>query len=42
MRKVRTLLENDAEFFLVNGDTIQFPPYDALRARGANATRWPR
>jgi NDP-sugar pyrophosphorylase family protein len=32
VRKVRTLLENDSEFFLVNGDTIQFPPYDALRA----------
>jgi NDP-sugar pyrophosphorylase family protein len=35
VRKVRPLLENDPEFFLVNGDTIQFPPYDALRdARG--------
>jgi len=32
VRKVRTLLESDPEFFLVNGDTIQFPPYDALRA----------
>ncbi|HEV7488680.1 MAG TPA: NDP-sugar synthase [Thermoanaerobaculia bacterium] len=32
VRKVRPLLENDSEFFLVNGDTIQFPPYDALRA----------
>ncbi len=32
VRKVRSLLERDAEFFLVNGDTIQFPPYDALRA----------
>src|SRR5947209_1298210 len=31
VRKVRTLLENDSEFFLVNGDTVQFPPYDALR-----------
>jgi NDP-sugar pyrophosphorylase family protein len=31
VRKVRTLLESDPEFFLVNGDTIQFPPYDALR-----------
>ncbi len=31
VRKVRPLLENDPEFFLVNGDTIQFPPYDALR-----------
>jgi mannose-1-phosphate guanylyltransferase len=34
VRKVRPLLENDSEFFLVNGDTIQFPPYDALRASG--------
>ena len=32
VRKVRALLENDPEFFLVNGDTIQFPPYEALRA----------
>ncbi|MBV9187354.1 MAG: NDP-sugar synthase [Acidobacteria bacterium] len=32
VRKVRALLENDSEFFLVNGDTVQFPPYDALRA----------
>src|SRR6476620_6078913 len=32
VRKVRPLLENDPEFFLVNGDTVQFPPYDALRA----------
>jgi NDP-sugar pyrophosphorylase family protein len=32
LRKVRALLENDPEFFLVNGDTIQFPPYHALRA----------
>jgi len=32
VRKVGPLLENDAEFFLVNGDTVQFPPYDALRA----------
>ncbi|HEV7427580.1 MAG TPA: NDP-sugar synthase [Thermoanaerobaculia bacterium] len=31
VRKVRPLLENDSEFFLVNGDTVQFPPYDALR-----------
>jgi NDP-sugar pyrophosphorylase family protein len=36
VRKVRTLLENDSEFFLVNGDTVQFPPYDALRATRAN------
>ncbi|HEY3056097.1 MAG TPA: sugar phosphate nucleotidyltransferase [Thermoanaerobaculia bacterium] len=30
IRKVRPLLENEDEFFLVNGDTIQFPPYDRL------------
>jgi NDP-sugar pyrophosphorylase family protein len=32
VRKVRTLLESGPEFFLVNGDTVQFPPYDALRS----------
>ena len=32
VRKVRRLLEKDPEFFLVNGDTVQFPPYDDLRA----------
>ncbi|MEA2339682.1 MAG: mannose-phosphate guanylyltransferase [Thermoanaerobaculia bacterium] len=32
VRKVRSLLESDSEFFLVNGDTVQFPPYEALRA----------
>lgn len=32
VRKVRALLVGDPEFFLVNGDTVQFPPYDALRA----------
>jgi NDP-sugar pyrophosphorylase family protein len=32
VRKVRPLLERDAEFFLVNGDTIQFPSYDTLHA----------
>ena len=39
VRKVRALLQSDPEFFLVNGDTIQFPPYDALRAarNGRNA-----
>lgn len=31
VRRVRPLLENDEDFFLVNGDTIQFPPWDALR-----------
>jgi mannose-1-phosphate guanylyltransferase len=37
VRKVRTLLENDSEFFLVNGDTVQFPPFDALRATRRDA-----
>jgi NDP-sugar pyrophosphorylase family protein len=32
VRRVRPLLEDDDEFFLLNGDTIQFPPYDALLA----------
>ncbi|HUP47592.1 MAG TPA: sugar phosphate nucleotidyltransferase [Thermoanaerobaculia bacterium] len=32
LRKVRPLLEKEEEFYLVNGDTIQFPPYDQLRA----------
>ena len=32
VRKVRSLLDADGEFFLLNGDTIQFPPYDALRS----------
>lgn len=31
VRKVRTLLENEKEFYLVNGDTIQFPPFEALQ-----------
>jgi mannose-1-phosphate guanylyltransferase len=30
IRKVRPILETDDEFFLVNGDTIQFPPYERL------------
>lgn len=30
VRKVRSLLENEPEFFLVNGDTIQTPPYAQL------------
>lgn len=34
VRKVRALLENDDDFFLANGDTIQTPPLEALtRAR---------
>jgi len=32
VRRVQQWLEADDEFFLVNGDTIQFPPYDALRS----------
>lgn len=32
VRKVRALLESEEEFFLVNGDTIQTVPFDALRA----------
>lgn len=31
VRRVRRLLENEEDFFLVNGDTIQFPPWDELR-----------
>ncbi len=31
IRKVRPLLDSEEEFFLVNGDTIQFPPYQKLR-----------
>lgn len=31
IRRVRPQLENEDEFFLVNGDTIQFPPWGALR-----------
>ncbi|HEX9163920.1 MAG TPA: nucleotidyltransferase family protein, partial [Thermoanaerobaculia bacterium] len=31
IRKVRPLLETEEEFFLVNGDTIQFAPYERLR-----------
>jgi mannose-1-phosphate guanylyltransferase len=36
VRKVRALLENEEEFYLVNGDTIQFPKYDELRAARAS------
>jgi len=37
VRRVRSLLENETDFFLVNGDTVQFPPYDEIReARRAN------
>jgi mannose-1-phosphate guanylyltransferase len=31
IRRVRPQLETDEEFFLVNGDTVQFPRWDALR-----------
>jgi mannose-1-phosphate guanylyltransferase len=31
VRKVRPLLERDADFFLVNADTIQFPDWQSLR-----------
>lgn len=31
IRRVRPLLENEEAFFLVNGDTVQFPRWDALR-----------
>jgi mannose-1-phosphate guanylyltransferase len=37
LRKVRALLEEEDDFFLANGDTIQRPPFTALRsARQAN------
>jgi mannose-1-phosphate guanylyltransferase len=32
VRRVRPHLEGDEEFFLVNGDTVQFPDWDSLRA----------
>jgi len=32
VRKVRPLLESDEAFYLVNGDTIQFPQYEKLQA----------
>ncbi|MEO8378420.1 MAG: sugar phosphate nucleotidyltransferase [Acidobacteriota bacterium] len=31
IRRVRSLLEHDEAFFLVNGDTVQFPRWSALR-----------
>ncbi|HXH40152.1 MAG TPA: NDP-sugar synthase [Thermoanaerobaculia bacterium] len=37
VRRVRSLLERDPEFLLINGDTIQFPPYDAVRAARKDA-----
>jgi NDP-sugar pyrophosphorylase family protein len=32
VRKVRSLLERDDDFLLVNGDSVASPPYDELRA----------
>ena len=32
VRKVRSLLEGDDDFFLVNGDSVASPPYNELRA----------
>lgn len=32
VRRVQAILETDADFFLVNGDTVQFPRYEALQA----------
>ena len=39
VRRVRKLLEHEEEFFLSNGDTVQFPPYEAMREarRASNA-----
>jgi len=35
IKRVQPLLENEPDFFAVNGDTIQFPDFEALaRARG--------
>jgi Nucleoside-diphosphate-sugar pyrophosphorylase involved in lipopolysaccharide biosynthesis/translation initiation factor 2B, gamma/epsilon subunits (eIF-2Bgamma/eIF-2Bepsilon) len=37
IRRVRPLLENEEAFFLVNGDTVQFPRWNELRhALGSN------
>jgi NDP-sugar pyrophosphorylase family protein len=32
IRRVRPLLQNESAFFLVNGDTVQFPRFEELRA----------
>jgi NDP-sugar pyrophosphorylase family protein len=37
VRRVRPLLESEEDFFLVNGDTVQFPPWNSLR--GARRSR---
>lgn len=36
VRRVRAILETGEDFYLVNGDTIQFPRYQALRAARAS------
>ena len=36
IRRVRPLLAGDEAFFLVNGDTVQFPRWDALRSALGN------
>jgi len=33
VRNVRNLLEREKSFFLINGDTVQFPPFDQLRKK---------
>lgn len=33
IRKVREVLEREESFFLINGDTVQFPPFDLLEKR---------
>ena len=38
IRRVRGLLEVDDEFFLINGDTVQFPRFDDLREARENRT----
>jgi NDP-sugar pyrophosphorylase family protein len=37
IRRVRPLLENEEAFFLVNGDTVQFPRWSALRETLGNS-----
>ena len=37
IRRVRPLLEGEEAFFLVNGDTVQFPRWDALRESLGNS-----
>lgn len=33
IRNVRHLLEREKSFFLINGDTVQFPPFEQLKKR---------